>query len=253
MSRPKLPRSGLVQPALETGAKGRRGSLADVSWPSEWEGLPDANRRCLMQHPTRVSSSSPSSSRCGAGPGKNPFRMSAVLDHRNDGSSRGKRRSAGRLVGPQGALISNDEVASFVCQHPDRLSGLASVNLARPMDAVRELRRCVRELGFRGLRMCRGSGACRPTTVATTPCTPSASNSTCLLSPGGTHGPPHVVGDGTAHSLSRARRPRVPELRIVAGHIGAPWTQEIISLATKFPNLFVDTSPTRPGATRGLR
>ena len=33
-----------------------------------------------------------------------------------------------------------------------------------------------------------------------------------------------------------------PELRIVAGHIGAPWTQEIISLATKFPNLYVDTS-----------
>jgi len=28
----------------------------------------------------------------------------------------------------------------------------------------------------------------------------------------------------------------------VAGHIGAPWTQEIISLATKFPNVFIDTS-----------
>ena len=33
-----------------------------------------------------------------------------------------------------------------------------------------------------------------------------------------------------------------PELRIVAGHIGAPWTQEIISLATKFPNVYIDTS-----------
>ena len=33
-----------------------------------------------------------------------------------------------------------------------------------------------------------------------------------------------------------------PDLRIVAGHIGAPWTAEIISLATKFPNLYVDTS-----------
>jgi len=33
-----------------------------------------------------------------------------------------------------------------------------------------------------------------------------------------------------------------PELRIVAGHIGAPWTQEIIFLATKFPNLYIDTS-----------
>lgn len=33
-----------------------------------------------------------------------------------------------------------------------------------------------------------------------------------------------------------------PELRIVAGHIGAPWTQEIISPATKFPNVHIDTS-----------
>lgn len=33
-----------------------------------------------------------------------------------------------------------------------------------------------------------------------------------------------------------------PELRIVAGHIGAPWTQEILSLATKFENLYIDTS-----------
>jgi predicted TIM-barrel fold metal-dependent hydrolase len=33
-----------------------------------------------------------------------------------------------------------------------------------------------------------------------------------------------------------------PELRIVAGHIGFPWTSEIISLVTKFPNVYVDTS-----------
>jgi predicted TIM-barrel fold metal-dependent hydrolase len=31
-------------------------------------------------------------------------------------------------------------------------------------------------------------------------------------------------------------------LRIVAGHIGAPWTAEMISLATKFENVYIDTS-----------
>src|SRR2546427_7294267 len=55
--------------------------------------------------------------------------------------------------GPQGPLISNDEVASFVHRCPDRLLGVASVDLYRPMEAVRELRRCVHELGFRGLRI----------------------------------------------------------------------------------------------------
>jgi predicted TIM-barrel fold metal-dependent hydrolase len=34
--------------------------------------------------------------------------------------------------GPAGALISNDEVAAFVAQAPDRLVGVASVDLHRP-------------------------------------------------------------------------------------------------------------------------
>src|ERR1700742_1224979 len=44
------------------------------------------------------------------------------------------------------ALISNDEVAGWVAAHPDRFAGLAAVDLDRPMDAVRELRRCVLDL-----------------------------------------------------------------------------------------------------------
>jgi|SRR5271165_374449 len=33
-----------------------------------------------------------------------------------------------------------------------------------------------------------------------------------------------------------------PELRIVAGHIGAPWLSEMLPLLMKYPNVFVDTS-----------
>jgi uncharacterized protein len=33
-----------------------------------------------------------------------------------------------------------------------------------------------------------------------------------------------------------------PELVIVGGHIGYPWTTEMISLATKYPNVYIDTS-----------
>jgi predicted TIM-barrel fold metal-dependent hydrolase len=49
-------------------------------------------------------------------------------------------------------LIGNDDVAAWVRAHPDRFAGLAAVNLDRPMDAVRELRRCVTHYGFKGLR-----------------------------------------------------------------------------------------------------
>ena len=55
--------------------------------------------------------------------------------------------------GPDGALISNNEVAGFVAAHPTRLAGLASVDLRHPVQAGRELRRSVRELGFKGLRV----------------------------------------------------------------------------------------------------
>ncbi|OYV24072.1 MAG: amidohydrolase, partial [Mycobacterium sp. 20-66-4] len=55
--------------------------------------------------------------------------------------------------GPGGQdLISNDEVAEWIRLHPNRFAGLATVDLDRPMDAVRELRRRVGE-GFVGLRV----------------------------------------------------------------------------------------------------
>jgi predicted TIM-barrel fold metal-dependent hydrolase len=53
----------------------------------------------------------------------------------------------------QTPLISNEEVADWVAAHPRRFAGLACVDLNKPMDAVRELRRCVEELGFMGLRV----------------------------------------------------------------------------------------------------
>jgi predicted TIM-barrel fold metal-dependent hydrolase len=33
-----------------------------------------------------------------------------------------------------------------------------------------------------------------------------------------------------------------PELNIVCGHVGYPWTTEMIAVATKHPNVFIDTS-----------
>ena len=54
---------------------------------------------------------------------------------------------------PRNTMISNDEVAGFVAEAPDRLVGVGSVNIARPMEAVREIRRCVTELGFKAIRV----------------------------------------------------------------------------------------------------
>ena len=50
-------------------------------------------------------------------------------------------------------LISNDEVAAFVAEAPDRLIGVGSVDISKPMQAVKEIRRCVEELGFKAIRV----------------------------------------------------------------------------------------------------
>src|SRR5690606_11103975 len=55
--------------------------------------------------------------------------------------------------GPQGPLLGNDEVAALTRAHPQRLFGVGSVDLRRPMAAVAEIRRCVTELASRPIRV----------------------------------------------------------------------------------------------------
>ena len=40
-------------------------------------------------------------------------------------------------------MISNEDVAGFVAEAPDRLIGVGSVDISKPMVAMREVRRCV--------------------------------------------------------------------------------------------------------------
>ncbi len=145
--------------------------------------------------------------------------------------------------GPQGALISNDEVAQCVRQHPARFRGLASANLYRPMDAVRELRRCVKQLRFVGLRIVPWLWNLPPNDRRYYPLYAEC----CEL------GVPFCTQVGHTGPLcpSEPGRPipyldevalEFPELSIVAGHIGYPWLDEMISLATKYPNVYIDTS-----------
>ena len=149
--------------------------------------------------------------------------------------------------GPEGAMISNDEVAGFVAQAPDRLLGVASVDLRRPMEAVRELRRCVEELGFKGLRMLPWLWELPPDDRRYYPL-----YAACVEL-----GVPFCLQVGHAGPLrpSEPGRPipyldRVacdfPELTIVGGHIGYPWTSEMIAMATKYENVFIDTSAYKP-------
>jgi hypothetical protein len=145
--------------------------------------------------------------------------------------------------GPQGPLISNDEVASVVKQFPDRFVGIASVNLYNPMDAIRELRRCINELGFKGLRIVQWLWNLPPNDRRYYPLYAECIDldiPVCLQ-----------VGHTGPLCPSEPGRPipyiddvalEFPELKMVCGHIGYPWTTEMITVATKYPNVFIDTS-----------
>ena len=145
--------------------------------------------------------------------------------------------------GPHGPLISNDWVAAIAGSYPGRFAGVAAVDLARPVAAVRELRRCVRDLGFRALRMVPWLWNLPPDDRRYYP----------LYAECVDLGIPFCLQVGHTGPLcpSEPGRPipyldtvalEFPELVIVGGHIGYPWTAEMISLATKYPNVYIDTS-----------
>lgn len=149
--------------------------------------------------------------------------------------------------GPHGPLLENDAVAALVRAHPTRFVGVASVDLHRPMQAVRELRRCVKSLGFRALRVLPWLWNLPPNDRRYYP----------LYAECVELGIPFCLQVGHTGPLAPSEPGRpipyldevaldFPELTIVGGHIGAPWTAEMISLATKYPNVHIDTSAYKP-------
>ncbi len=150
---------------------------------------------------------------------------------------------AAAWCGPQGWMIDHEEVYAVQQAFPGRIIGVAGADLYRPMEAVRELRRAVKEYGFKALRIVPWLWNLPPTDRRYYPlyaecielgipfCTQVGH--TGPLRPSDT-GRPIPYLDEVALDF--------PELVIVAGHIGYPWTEEMIAVATKHENVYIDTS-----------
>jgi hypothetical protein len=110
------------------------------------------------------------------------------------------------------------------------------------MAAMREVRRCVDELGFVGIRVLPWLWEVPPTDRRFYPVYAACCEANVpFCTQIGHTGPlmPSEVGrpiylDQVAIDF--------PELTIVAGHIGYPWTDEAIAVATKHERFFIDTS-----------
>lgn len=144
-------------------------------------------------------------------------------------------------------VYHNDLVAEMVQQYPDRFVGVAAVNLEKPVEAVRELERAVKELGFKALRVIPWLWNRPPNDKFYFPlyvkcieldipfCTQVGHTGPLMPSEPGR---PVPYLDEVALVF--------PELKIVGGHIGYPWTDEMIGLAWKHENVFIDTSAYLP-------
>jgi uncharacterized protein len=144
-------------------------------------------------------------------------------------------------------IYDNDQIAAMVNAYPERFVGVAAVNLEKPVEAVRELDRAVRELGFKALRVVPWLWNRPPNDKFYFPlyvkcielgipfCTQVGHTGPLMPSEPGR---PVPYLDEVALTF--------PELKIVAGHIGFPWTDEMIGVAWKHENVFIDTSAYLP-------
>lgn len=148
---------------------------------------------------------------------------------------------------PGGWVVSNDEIAALAREYPGRFLGVAAVDLEKPVAAVRELERAVRELNFVALRVIPWLWNRPPNDKLYYPlyvkcielgvpfCTQVGHTGPLMSSEPGR---PIPYIDEIALTFS--------ELKIVGGHIGYPWTDEMIALAWKHANVFIDTSAYLP-------
>jgi len=111
------------------------------------------------------------------------------------------------------------------------------------MEAVRELRRAIKEQGFKALRVVPWLWNLPPNDRRYYPL-----YAECIelgipfCTQVGHTGPLRASETGRPIPYLDEVALDFPELVIVAGHIGYPWTQEMIAVATKYENVYIDTS-----------
>lgn len=145
-------------------------------------------------------------------------------------------------IAPGKVMISNDEVAGFVSQSEGRFIGIGSVDIDRPDQVMGEVRRCVEELGFKGIRVLPWLWSVPPTDRRFYPVYVACEElGVPFCTQIGHTGPLMPSEPGRPIYLDQVALD-FPNLKIIGGHIGYPWTEEAIAVATKHENVFIDTS-----------
>ncbi len=143
------------------------------------------------------------------------------------------------------AGLPNDYYADIVKKHPDKFVGFAGIDPLKRMKAVREIRRSY-DLGLRGV-------AVRPFMFGIPPhhakMYPIYSTCVELDIPIWFH-----LSINYSTNNMEVERPiyldivaqDFPELKIIAGHGGWPWVNELVAVAWRNPNIYIDIASYLP-------
>ena len=146
--------------------------------------------------------------------------------------------------------IPYERIAAVVAEHPGRFSGLAGIDPTEGMHGVRELERAVTELGFVGAHLYPHWFERSPDHRTFYPFYAKCAELgvPVQMQVG------HCLRYSDARPLPSVGRPMTldtiacdfPELKIIGIHIGWPWTEEMISVAYKHPNVFIGSDAYAP-------
>lgn len=148
---------------------------------------------------------------------------------------------------PQGPMISNEDVRNACEAHPGRFFGVASGDIRDPVRCVQEIRNFVKNHGFVAVRILPWlwqKYANDPLFYPIYTACVELGVPLCLQV--GQTGPMRPSDMGRPIPYLEQVLLDFPDLVVVAGHIGAPWLDEMLFLAGKFPNLYIDTSAYLP-------
>lgn len=185
----------------------------------------------------------------GANPaGENVFRNYGMLDVYYRGTDTERMIAEMDRAGIEVALMAgdNESVAKAVQRHPGRIIGQYHANPTDIMRAVRGLERYVKEYGFKCLRIEPFLWKKPPTDRCYYPLYAKCVElDVAFQTQVGHTGPLYPSETGRPLYIDEVALD-FPELRIVCGHIGWPWTEEMIAVAWKHENVFIDTSAHLP-------
>ena len=185
----------------------------------------------------------------GANPeGENVFRNYGMLDVYHHGIDFPKMIEAMDRHGVRTVLMAGDNTAVAEAQNrwPGRILGQYHADPTHIMKAVRELEHYVRERGFVALRIEPFMWRKPPTDRVYYPLYAKAAElGVTFQTQVGHTGPLYPSDTGRPLYIDEVALD-FPELRIVCGHIGWPWTEEMIAVAWKHRNVWIDTSAHLP-------